>query len=62
MSVMLLTKQLNVNLFFKYVPAGKRELVALPGAPAGKRGLAAQGLKDFFNHSSRGNTFLFLEC
>jgi hypothetical protein len=33
-----------------------------PGAPAGKRGLAAQGLKDFFNHSSRGNTFLFLEC
>jgi hypothetical protein len=32
------------------------------GAPAGKRGLAAQGLKDFFNHSSRGNTFLFLEC
>jgi hypothetical protein len=34
----------------------------LAGAPAGKRGLAAEGLKDFFNHSNRGNTFLFLEC
>jgi hypothetical protein len=47
---------MNINTYFvKFIDI-------YSGAPAGKRGLAAQGLKDFFNHSSRGNTFLFLEC